>query len=123
MTTRNIAAGARCAVSPTIRALLIYALKRPGFCSCDYDSATSYAVNRRKAQRALEDINRLAWAVCSVSDGAARWAISGSRLSIDENGEAEYTPDQHFAIEYRAAIHRALLAAIQCEQNGWHLPS
>ena len=94
-------------------ALLAFARQRPGFKFADYGDIAAYRADVRRATRQLNDARAIASA---IPDGMpVRYLLnqlgSGNRLSLDGN-RLDYTVGQYFALEFRAAVARALASAL-----------
>ena len=94
-------------------ALLAFARQRPGFKFADYGDIAAYRADVRRATRQLNDARAIA---AAIPDGMpVRYLLnqlgSGNRLSL-EDGRLDYTVGQYFALEFRAAVARALASAL-----------
>ena len=94
-------------------ALLTFARQRPGFKFANYGDVTAYRADVHRATRQLTAARAIAAAIPDTmpADYLLKELQSGNRLSLDGN-RLDYTVGQYFALEFRAAVARALANAL-----------
>ena len=99
--------------TPELKALLrAFVAQRPGFDYRNYNTASAYRADQKRAMRDKADALAL---INAFPDEAARGFLEkhlDGRLRLD--GEhLDYTPGQYWCIEYRAAVCRAVSEALR----------
>lgn len=95
-------------------ALRAFVAQRPGFDYRNYNTASAYRADQKRAMRDKADA--LALINAFPDDADPRFLVgvlsSGNRLSL-EGGQLEYTAGQYYCTEYRAAVCRAVSDALR----------
>ena len=99
--------------TPELKALLrAFVAQRPGFDYRNYNTASAYRADQKRAMRDKADALAL---ISAFPDDAAREFLEkhlDGRLRLD--GEhLDYTPGQYYCTEYRAAVCRAVSDALR----------
>ena len=94
-------------------ALLTFARQRPGLEYGNYNSASAYRADVRKATCQLYDARAIANAIPDTMP--AHYLLdrlqNGGRLSL-EGGRLTYIAGQYYCLEFRAAVAKALASAL-----------
>ena len=94
--------------------LRAFVAQRPGFDYRNYNTASAYRADQKRAMRDKADA--LALISAYPDDADPRFLVgvlsSGNRLSL-EGGQLEYTVGQYYCTEYRAAVCRAVSDALR----------
>ena len=97
-------------IKSTLRA---FVTQRPGFDYRNYNTASAYRADQKRAMNDKADA--LALISAYPDDADPRFLVgvlsSGNRLSL-EGGQLEYTAGQYYCTEYRAAVCRAVSDAL-----------
>ena len=101
--------------TPELKALLrAFVAQRPGFDYRNYNTASAYRADQKRAMRDKADA--LALISAYPDDADPRFLVgvlsSGNRLSL-EGGKLEYTAGQYYCTEYRAAVCRVVSDAMR----------
>ena len=101
--------------TPELKAALrAFVAQRPGFDYRNYNTASAYRADQKRAMNDKADALAL---INAFPDEAARGFLtdalrSGNRLSL-EGGKLEYITGQYYCTEYRASVGRAVSDALR----------
>ena len=101
--------------TPELKALLrAFVAQRPGFDYRNYNTASAYRADQKRAMRDKADALALINAFPDEADPRFLMDVlaSGNRLSL-EGGQLDYTEGQYYCTEYRAAVCRVVSDALR----------